>query len=59
MKNSLLLFFAFLLALAPRAMAQELTVTGTVTDESDIPLPGVSVFVKSSFLMMSRASMRW
>ena len=48
MKNSLLLLFAFFVAFSPRAFAQEQTVTGTVTDESEVPLPGVSVFVKST-----------
>ncbi|MDN3687786.1 SusC/RagA family TonB-linked outer membrane protein [Cyclobacterium jeungdonense] len=47
MKKSLLVFFLALFAI--QGMAQERTVTGTVTDaDADAPLPGVSILIKGT-----------
>jgi TonB-linked SusC/RagA family outer membrane protein len=49
MKRQILLFFLLLLSGLRPAQAQERTVSGTITDESDgSPLPGASVAVKGT-----------
>ncbi len=49
MKTILLILVTLTLLLIPQAsLGQEKTVTGTVTDESDLPLPGVNVLVKGT-----------
>ncbi|POY37055.1 SusC/RagA family TonB-linked outer membrane protein [Solitalea longa] len=49
MKKRLLYFIAVFLFVASTVMAQNRTITGTVTDKSDGgPIPGVSVLVKGS-----------
>lgn len=49
MKPKLSRFLVLLLALITQlAFAQERTVSGTVTDEAGLPLPGVSVLVKGT-----------
>ncbi|WP_321540261.1 hypothetical protein [Flavobacterium piscinae] len=45
-KKKLKLVF-LLIFLVQLSFGQEITVTGNVTDESGLPLPGVSVFVKT------------
>ncbi len=42
------LFFGLLLCISAIAYAQEKTVSGTVTDNSGVPLPGVNVIIKGS-----------
>ena len=46
MQKRLLLLMVFM-ALMVSAMAQK-TITGTVTDENDTPLPGVTIVVKNT-----------
>lgn len=49
MKSKLHVFFSLFLAfLVQFAVAQEVTVSGTVTDQDNIPLPGANVLVKGS-----------
>jgi TonB-linked SusC/RagA family outer membrane protein len=51
MKKFIQVFFMVLLVLTPLlayAQGQKVTITGTVTDNSGEPLPGVSVFVKDT-----------
>ena len=38
----------FMIVIAPFSYAQEKTITGTVTDQSGLPLPGVNVLVKGT-----------
>ena len=49
MKSNFTRFLTLLLALIVQmTFAQEQTVTGTVTDESGLPLPGVNIIIKGS-----------
>ncbi len=49
MFRRILLSAAFVLVSVPLALAQDMTVTGTVTDaDSDFPLPGVNIAVKGT-----------
>ena len=49
MKSKFLRFLVVFLTLGLLSMqAQEKNVTGTVTDEAGIPLPGVSIFIKGT-----------
>ncbi|GHA46685.1 SusC/RagA family TonB-linked outer membrane protein [Salinimicrobium marinum] len=48
MKKKLLLLVVFGLFQISTIYAQEMTVTGTVTDDSGVPLPGVNVVVKGT-----------
>lgn len=50
MKNRVLTVLAGAFLLATQAVAQDRTVTGKVTREGDVPLPGVSVIVKGTSL---------
>ena len=48
MKSTFLLMLALCLGLADQLFAQEMTVTGTVTGENGMPIPGVNVVVKNT-----------
>lgn len=48
MKLKKLLFFCFSLLLSIATNAQEISIRGTIVDESGLPLPGVSVLVKGT-----------
>lgn len=48
MKSKFLLMLALCLGLADQLFAQEMTVTGTVTGENGMPIPGVNVVVKNT-----------
>src|SRR5690606_21517017 len=42
------IFTFLLLFMGPLVFAQELTITGTVTDGNGMPLPGVNVYIKGT-----------
>lgn len=46
-KNSIFLLFVFFV-FSTSLLAQQKTVTGIVTDENDVPLPGVTILVKGT-----------
>ena len=46
-KNKILMLLTFLFA-SLQLFAQEMTITGKVTDEAGIPLPGVNIFIKGT-----------
>ena len=48
MKKKILLLVVFVLFQYSTIYAQEMSVTGTVTDESGLPLPGVNIVVKGT-----------
>lgn len=48
MMKKLLLLLTFVLSQSATSYSQEMTVSGTVTDEAGIPLPGVNVIVKGT-----------
>lgn len=48
MKSKLLFMLTLFLGLAGQTIAQEKTITGTVTDENGMPIPGVNVVVKNT-----------
>src|SRR5258708_19542695 len=48
MRRRVLVVLLGILLVAPRVVAQQQTITGTVTDERSAPLPNVSVIVKGT-----------
>ncbi|WP_392447518.1 carboxypeptidase-like regulatory domain-containing protein [Capnocytophaga canis] len=48
MKLKILTLFAFVFSWCLTLSAQTVSVKGTVTDESKVPLPGVSVLIKNT-----------
>jgi len=52
-KRAVTLLVGILLFAAPRAFAQQKTITGKVTSEQGMPLPGVSIAVKGTIVSTS------